>query len=180
MKKIILLFVITLIGYHTQAQDNNYAKGRLMLGGNVAFTNAQFETTINGATGTTSQTVFNVSPQLGYFITQGFAITLNADFNFSDASTRVSLQPGIRAYVYNDLFVMANVGFGQTTLTDSDIRLNSFNWQIGVGYSFFLAPNVALEPGLYYQYTRDTNTAVNSSKTIGRIINLGLGLKIFL
>jgi opacity protein-like surface antigen len=75
---------------------------------------------------------------------------------------------------------MANVGFGQTTLTDSDIRINSFNWQIGVGYSFFLAPNVALEPGLYYQYTRDTNTAVNSSKTIGRIINLGLGLKIFL
>ncbi|EAY30655.1 outer membrane beta-barrel protein [Microscilla marina] len=179
MKKLTLLVVLIFVALNLQAQNNHYAKGRWMLGGNIAFVNATFENTINGVTTSSTQNVFNISPQVGYFITPGFALTLNTDFNFSNVANTVSLQPGVRGYVVKDLFLAGRVGWGQTNVKDSNTEVSNFNWQVGVGYSFFLAPNVALEPGLYYQYTRDTNS-VSSSENVSRVINLGLGLRVFL
>lgn len=116
-------------------------QGAWMVGGDAGFTSQKIKDVDGSAT-----TIF-VNPNLGYFIADDLAIGLSigltsvSDDDFD--ATFFGLGPFVRFYFADALFAQAglNLGLGDDEFTE---------FQIGLGYSWFLDNSVAIEPMLFY------------------------------
>ncbi|MDP4264554.1 MAG: hypothetical protein Q8941_18635 [Bacteroidota bacterium] len=142
MKKIILIATLIVTGFiNAEAQTEN---GTVLLGGDISFE------TSNG------NGVFTASPRVGYFVVKNFAV--GGEFNLltSEGFTSWAIGPFVRGYFagteqgkfYGQLGV--NVGGA----TGSNTRVG---FGIGAGYAIFLNRSIAIDLGLNYNKTGDTN-----------------------
>ena len=113
-------------------------QGAWMVGGNAGFTSTK-------AKGADESTTFLfLNPNLGYFIADDLAIGLALNLSSFDETTNFGLGPFVRFYFADAIFAQAgvNLGLGDNEFTE---------FQVGVGYSWFVDNSVAIEPMLFYQ-----------------------------
>lgn len=136
MKK--LLFSLALVaglGFVANAQTE---KSTLLLGGGVGFSS----TSISGGG---SQSVFTLSPNVGYFFTDNFAAGAQFTLASSSGTTIWSLAPFVRGYFTDNAkgkpFAQVGVGFGGVSGGGG----TSTSFLGKAGYALFLNKSVALE-----------------------------------
>jgi hypothetical protein len=141
-------------------------QGAWMVGGSAGFTSTSYKD-VDG-----SQTVISVSPNLGYFIADDLAIGLSLGLTntsplVGDSFTEFGLGPFVRFYFADAIFAQAglNLGLGDNEFTE---------FQVGLGYSWFVDNSVAIEPMLFYRSHSVDDPGVDSS-----IIGLSIGIQAF-
>jgi hypothetical protein len=143
--KNLVKFTFTLISFLALSQLSAQAvnQGAWMVGGSAGFTSSKVKDADE------SSTRIWVNPNLGYFIADDLAIGLGLNINsLSPAGTDESftdfgLGPFVRFYFADAIFAQAgvNLGLGDAEFTE---------FQVGVGYSWFIDNSVAVEPMLFY------------------------------
>lgn len=144
---------------------------------------------------------FNISPQIGYFIIDGLMIGAkieytygNAKSDFSESSSNTILAgPTIRyyflkskirpfvngTYTYSFFKNEATIHTGNV----NDLKQRIYNFDLGIGASFFFSKNISLDLVLNYSKNisknLDNNNEVEFSRTTNKFIS-SLGFSIFL
>lgn len=146
----ILVTLITLVTMVQLVSAQTVNSGAWMLGGNVGFNS------IKSDGDDASETYFNISPNVGYFIMDNLAVgarlSLFSQSYDGETESEFGIGPWARFYIVNGLFAQAGIDFGTagfdvfSLLTDE----GSSTLNLGVGYSWFLSPSVAIEPTLQY------------------------------
>ena len=140
-------------------------QGAWMLGGSAGFQSESLKD-VDG-----SETTIFLNPNVGYFIADDLAIGLNVGFTSisSDAfdASFFSLGPFVRFYFADAIFAQAgvNLGLGDDEFTE---------FQVGVGYSWFVDNSVAIEPMIYYRSHGVDDPGIDSS-----VIGLSIGIQAF-
>ncbi len=138
MKKVMifLLLVLPVLGF------GQIEKGDWMFGGSAFFSSQKYD----GANDRV--TVFEIAPNVGYFITKNIA--LGADLSFfrvGKGDIWLEASPFAR-YYYKHVFVQAKY------LTKNVGSYSNTGFDVSLGHAFFLKPNVAFEPELYFRKLR--------------------------
>lgn len=204
MKKITLITVVLVFVQCTQisAQSEYRAalqKGSVLADGSMAINLGNGKYEYSSQTNKTKINSFNVNPEVGFFVSNGFALGLSLDLNTetqkSDQNSNVNksinteylLGPFIRVYTKGGVFFSGNYSFGKSisenTYSGGSIKRedNASQWKLGLGYAAFLNENVALEPSISYQaYTlKEDDDGSEFTYRKGQMV-IGLGLSIYL
>ncbi|OJJ18839.1 hypothetical protein BKI52_25035 [marine bacterium AO1-C] len=176
MKKIILPFILLLISFGIQAQDQTtkIRKGTWLIGGDLSFSTFTFQYPSNMSSSPNTSTVLTLNPQAGYFIGNRIAVGLGLNYSTNQTFDTYGIQTGARFYLIKHLFAEGIIGFGKNVAREGDFQSDTFSWITTVGYSAFLNEHVALEPRIIYQENH------YSSNIIGRGLTIGVGLRVFL
>ena len=173
MKKLFLAGAVALFGL----SNAQIQKGNWMVGGQVA--NIRFT---NGFT-------LDLTPQLGYFIQDNWAVGGRVNLNIADqtnggTTTNIDLGAFTRYYFSGDevatltnngrFFLQGDVGFSGINQS-SGATTNGVGLGIGAGYAYFITPNVGLE-GLL----RFAGVAGGGNKNFNGNLGLGIGFQIYL
>lgn len=140
-------------------------QGAWMVGGSAGFSSQKFKDADE------STTIINLSPNLGYFIADDLAIGLGVDLTSvsfdGESSTDFGLGPFVRFYFADAIFAQAgvNLGLGDNEFTE---------FQVGVGYSWFVGNDVAIEPILFYN-----SHSVDGDFGDYSVFGLGIGVQAF-
>ena len=156
----LLIFALAL-GFCLTATAQTVNKGAWMIGGNVSFSSTSNDEVDIDITD------FTLNPGAGYFIIDNLAVGLGLFYSSTkvgdnDAVSRTRLTPMARYYVFDAVY--AQLGYGLEFDDDYDNTL-----AIGVGYSWFLSNNVAIEPMISYRIQGDNNT-----------FGVGIGIQAFM
>ncbi|HEU5290058.1 MAG TPA: outer membrane beta-barrel protein [Cyclobacteriaceae bacterium] len=156
-----------------ESNETFLAKGSWMLGGdiNLEFSENEYQT-------------HRINPMVGYFLTNKFATGVAIGYAYSggeyNSIEALSAAPFIRYYFAIGRFapfagVAAGLAHSKFEYYDGDewqgSTDNSFSYQAGVGFNYFITKNVALESGL--SYFRNQNIDQGS-------LALTAGLKFFI
>ena|SRR5688572_15241484 len=140
-------------------------QGAWMVGGSAGFQSFKFKDADE------STTIIDFSPNLGYFIADDLAIGLGLNVTSissdGESFTDFGLGPFVRFYFADAIFAQAGVNLG---LGDSEFT----EFQVGVGYSWFLNDGVAIEPMLFYNSHSEDGDTFDAS-TFG----LSIGVQAF-
>ena len=137
-----------------------------MVGGSAGFQSFKFKDADE------STTIIDLSPNLGYFIADDLAIGLGLNLTSvspggGESFTDFGLGPFVRFYFADAIFAQAGVNLG---LGDSEFT----EFQVGVGYSWFIDNSVAIEPMLFYNSHSEDGDTFDAS-TFG----LSIGVQAF-
>lgn len=158
MKKVLLSAVALLAFGFANAQEETkgnggFAKGDVFVSGGVGFSSAK--------QGEFKESSLNFSPAIGYFVSDNIALGARLDVmsakedDFGDETT----MSGFGAEVFGryywtpasqfSVFGEAGVGFGSQKFESgpSEAKFNTFGINAGVGVSYFLNSNFAIEAG---------------------------------
>ena len=139
MKNLLTLALVVFGCMSLSAQAVN--QGAWMVGGSAGFSSTKVKDADE------STTIINLSPNLGYFIADDLAIGLGVDLTSvsfgGESNTSFGLGPFVRFYFADAIFAQAgvNLGLGDNEFTE---------FEVGVGYSWFVSNDVAIEPILFY------------------------------
>ena len=192
MKKVFLtMAAVCGLAFASQAQTS---QGAILLNGSIDASFLQNKTEFDGVTvDGTKDSNFNLSPSVGYFVTDGLAVGLNVDIQSSSSklddekSTVRTLVVGplVRYYTEFGVFGLANAGLASIKFKDEEgsetfeEKASGFGWEIGVGYAAFLGENVAIEPAITYggaSFNFDEDGVDFTQKSSGLGINIGISV----
>lgn len=156
MKKALLFLVLLAAGHGAFAQTE---QGNFLVGGNVQLNTAKNNTQVA------------LSPSIGYFFVENFALGANIDLAYSklgenpNASriTRFGIGPFVRYYVGTPggirPFLQGDADFSSTKSKTGTVSSTSTgtNFFFGPGAAIFLNRNVALEGLAGYSHTANKN-----------------------
>jgi hypothetical protein len=173
MKKYFFILFLFLASVSFSQIEKPITKGSMLIGGSIKhstlsihFTNFQF----------------NASPSFGYFVADHFAVGMELPVSIFKMSQihnySYGYSPFVRYYFNNGLF--ASVQFSQIFTDYQDINMirNKMNYFVvapGIGYSYFLNKNVALEGGVFYEESFYKNSIGNQGE-----LSFRFGLQIFI
>lgn len=147
--------------------------GAWMLGGSLGFNSIKTDGDDN------SETYFNISPNVGYYIINNLAIGARINYlSYSydgDSESQFGFGPWARLYVVNSLFAQVGVDFGSTGMDFFSLLADegSSTLNFGIGYSWFLNNSVAIEPQLQYSiYSGDEDSFLADYTKFG--FNIGV------
>jgi hypothetical protein len=162
----ISLLLVAMMFFGQLASAQTVGKGGWMIGGSAGFSSQKYKDADK------STSYLSISPSLGYYFADDFAVLLGVDFTNTSfdgsSSSTFSLAPGLRYYVTDPIFVQAVVDLGL-----NDGAGTSFD--ISVGYSWFLNNSVAIEPALFFSSSNNDGDN-NDFTTFG----LSIGIQAFL
>ena len=165
-----LIALVSLTGI-VSAQTVN--KNAWMLGGTMGFNSIKTEGN------DTSEIWFNLSPNVGYYITNDLAIGARFSlFTYSyggSVNYQVGVGPWARYYFINSLFAQAGMDFGSAGFDFFSFNADggSTTIHMGIGYSWFLNNSVAIEPSLQYSiYSADEDGLLADCTRFG--FNIGV------
>lgn len=178
MKKLIIAGIFATAGILGTASAQ-IQKGNWMVGAQVA--NVKF----------TNGFDLNLTPQLGYFIKDNWAIGGQVDLNIADqtnggtttdigvgAFTRYYLSPGEQGVDnllnHGRFFGQANVGYKGINQS-AGATTNGLGLGIGVGYSYFITKNVGLEALVKFE-----GVAGGGNQNFNGDLKLGVGFQIYI
>lgn len=169
-----LLILLMSSVFITNAQVTD--RGNFIIGGTLGFSSATSDveqsingqsTTLDGATGTQ----LNISPSIGYFLVDNFALGVGMDYTFNkveepdgteENDNDLLFGPFIRYYfpVGNNMsfFLESTAGFGSSSNTSDfggqtqDISTNVFAFGIGPGFTIFSSNAIGIEALVKYNY----------------------------
>lgn len=135
MKKLAITLLVAISA--TTFSKAQTQKGTWLLGGGFALSSSS-------TPGGSSLTVFQLNPNIGYFVSDDWAIGAELALVSSDGSSVYAFGPYARGYfgksTSGKVFVQAGIGFGGSSDGGSSTSfLGSF------GYAFFLNKNIAFE-----------------------------------
>ena len=190
MKKTHLLLAMAIMFCLTNSYSQT-KKGTIVLG-----------TSSSGISfGSNSTYNFNLSPDVGYFLTDNLLLGLNAPIDFYSSpaykSSAIGINPYMKYYFLHSkkmsLFATANAGmskynvryigyYGRDTqgssvygTTEKD-WLNRYNYGLGIGANYFITKNVSLESSMVYnRYSYD-----NPFSSSWGNLDFNVGIKVFL
>jgi len=140
-------------------------QGAWMVGGSAGFQSQKYKDADE------STTYINLSPNLGYFIADdlaiGLALNLSSISSDGESVTDFGLGPFVRFYFADAIFAQAGVNLG---LGDSEFT----EFQVGVGYSWFVDNSVAIEPMLFYN-----SHSVDGDTFDYSVFGLSIGIQAF-
>jgi hypothetical protein len=165
MKRNILLAIgfFTLISFIGKSQIN---QGAILAGGSTYFN-------YNIPNGGGANSVFNISPNAGFFIVENMAIGASFSYNLVKGGSSLSIAPFMRAYYNKNFYGQLQVGYGRT-VASSVLLSSGLTGELDMGYTIFLTDQIAIDPALYY------NFYMNGSKYGGSNLGFKLGFQIFL
>ncbi|QHT68040.1 porin family protein [Rhodocytophaga rosea] len=192
MKKVLILLAVVLSFGAAKGQTE---QGNFLLGGSfgASFNNRKVETPTSNPNQTviteTRSTGITFTPKVGFFITDGMAIGLDADINSTTSknkdnnvkstSSYFTVGPFARYYFPVNLFIEGGAGIGSgKNAAYAETRV--FKYSVGAGFAAFLNDNVALEPMVSYSGLNFTNSKNTDFKTRNSGLQVSLGLQIYL
>jgi hypothetical protein len=161
----------------TFAANAQTEKGKLFLGGSVGYDYSKINGTEHSAQS------FNVTPSVGYFINDNFAIGTGIGYTYAQdynnqgdklKSQAFTASPFARAYKGNESFkffgqLSVPMAWGNNKVEDTKTStFSSYGVQLSPGIAFFPHKNVGIElsvRGLYYGNDR-TKLEATGEKTI--------------
>lgn len=193
MKKIVIATIATtLLTLSANAQPK---KGSFMVGADLLNASAGFSTNRPGS----GYSTFMLSPKVGYFLSDKFAVGANVSFsgafsakNFSNLM--VGASPFARYYFFPKsgaqaqrlyFFLEAHAGIANATLHDkaSGRKYSATSWNAGFGpgVAYFITPNISVEGSLKANYSQSlsnfntprSNGVFTPAATVGFQIYLG-------
>ncbi len=183
-------FTLTLIAFCAYGAVAQVEQGKILASGSLAFSSSSYKSQYDGNTMYDfNTTTVQLSPRLGFFITDavavgaglGFATSTLKNENSKGTETSVSLSPFVRYYLPQGAFGQAEVGIGSSKLKgEGEQKTNDFLWSLGVGYAYFLNDNVAIEPMVSYNAATNTDADDTKYKQKTNTISLAVGLSIYL
>jgi hypothetical protein len=192
MKKVLILLGVVLSFGAVKGQTE---QGNFLLGGSfgASFNNRKVEkpgTTPNQTViEETRSTGITFTPKIGFFITDGIAIGLDADINSTayknkdnnvkSTSSYFTVGPFARYYFPVNLFIEGGAGIGSGK-NSAYAETRVFKYSVGAGFAAFLNDNVALEPMVSYNGLNFTNSQNTDFKTKNSGLQVSLGLQIYL
>jgi hypothetical protein len=133
---------------HAQVIDR---KGEFQIGGSANFYR---DLPVNGP----DKTVFDFTPQFGYFFTNRFvlggAVTFQSNFLPGQSNVNMLAGPFIYYYFYKYFFIQPEyqIGFVSNTSEETS-NTNTQSWiQLGLGYSIYIRKNLSVEPKLFTKW----------------------------
>ena len=202
-KSVFALFIVFLVSYANAQSEYKagWQKGSIIAGGSLGmrFGNGSITEKDEFDTYETKGKIntFLLSPRIGTFVSNGFAMGLSLDLlglsakeKDSDSKINATLftaGPFIRYYTAKGIFFHSDIAFGAISLKETyeggsdKNKVNLFKWQGGVGYSYFLNDHVCIEPSLVYRKTsaKNNDSEYDISGYLSEL-SLQVGLSIFL
>ena len=183
MKTRKLFFIAILLC--TISASSQITKGNWMVGGSGNFTNYKSTFQSNNTEVTNTGNGFNISPNLGYFVVDNFAVGTTVGFNFSNPSGAnnnshgYGISPFIRYYFRKsekiiNPFLQTSYGFGRIKSEIGDSSKTS-GYTIRGGSAIFFNSSVALELSLNY-----SSSKYNNPDTTYNDFTIGIGFQIHL
>lgn len=185
MKKSILLFLIAFIFYENASSQ--ITKGNWLVGGSAIFSRLQNSST---ASAQFKQTNFEISPFIGYFLGDRFAIGLDPSFTFGsniitnnnakNSSTIFAIGPFVRYYFLNaenivNLFAETAYDYGSITGKAQGKGQHQNTFSFSGGPVIYFNTSVGLEFIFDYSSTKVVGFSGNNSK-----VQFGIGFQIHL
>jgi tetrahydromethanopterin S-methyltransferase subunit F len=136
MKKLLLFFITTTVGFSSQAQLN---KGRVLLGGGIGFGNGE-QTTFSGNTSATKKSAgFSIYPSAGVFVKDNLLVGVDmayghARFEDAQSSASIDTRNSYSAGIFATRFLPLGSGF-------------FFSGTAGVGYGFSKEESTSAQTG---------------------------------
>jgi hypothetical protein len=160
-------------------------KGNWMVGGSGNFTSYKSTFQSNNIEVINTGNGFNISPNLGYFVVDNFAVGTTVGFNFSNPSGAnnnshgYGISPFVRYYFRNsekiiNPFLQTSYGFGRSKSEIGDSNKTS-GYSIKAGSAIFFNSSVALELSLNY-----ISSKYNNPDTTYNDFTIGIGFQIHL
>lgn len=201
MKTTIFIFacLLFLTGIPCSAQITALQKGSFLVGGGADLSFASYKSEITSPFITdsykSSVNFITLSPQVGYFVADGF--TIGGLLNLSRSASKddgddgkyilsdITIGPFLRYYTPSKIFFHGEYTFGKETekITGSYNDESSANlsaWKLGIGYAAFLNKNISLEPHVMYaSNTRKRSDEYTVKSTVGQL-TLGVNFTLFL
>jgi hypothetical protein len=201
MKKVIITILLSVLfckNFYGQL-EKPFVKGALLAGGSFS---VYFERESDYGTGPgladiyfTNKKSIETSFIVGYFILRHFSLgiknelifyhyKLNSELNPSillDRKNRdLIIGPFLRYYLNPGLFFegYGGMGFEKVTSNNSLTRTKIYAFSTSIGYSILLNKNVALEPMVNYNFTRQKPGGFYEKISYSKI-SLSLGLQIY-
>ncbi|WP_159430938.1 outer membrane beta-barrel protein [Flavobacterium segetis] len=180
-KKHILILSFVLFVNLMSAQID---KGNWMVGGSGNFTNYKSTFQSNNTEFTQTGSGISISPNLGYFVVDNFAVGTAVGFNFSNPSGAnnnshsYGISPFVRYYFRKaekiiNPFLQTSYGFSEGK-SESGGSNKSRGYTIKGGSAIFFNSSVALELSLNY------NSSKYNSDTTYNDLTIGIGFQIHL
>ena len=179
MKQLILISLLLCIAIAAKSQ---ITKNNWLLGGSASFSSLKSSST---ASIQFNQTSFQVSPLVGYFVKDKFAVGLRPSLTYgsnsvANSNTIIKVGPFIRYYflktdnIFN-LFTESRYEYGSNTGKGQDIgqRLNTFSFSGGP--VLYFNTSVGLELVIEYSTTKVIGFSGNNNE-----IRFGIGFQIHL
>ncbi len=192
MKKLVLsILVVSALAFTTQAQTE---KGKIMLGGNLAF-----ESQKSDADNAKANTSFEIVPSVGYFVADNIAVGTGVGYSYdknigTDRTSAIVVSPFGRYYAnLSDSFkfygqLSVPMEFGNSKAVDATGNVGNkigSTRQIGValspGFAFFPSKKLGIELGLNgLSYTNYKVEDANENTVKGRgYDNVSFGTNFF-
>ncbi|POY39572.1 hypothetical protein C3L50_10415 [Flavobacterium alvei] len=182
MKTIKIFFITTIL--FTLSAHSQITKGNWMVGGSGNFTNYKSTFKSNNTEFTQTGSGINISPNLGYFVADNFAVGTAVGFSFSNPSGAnnnshsYGISPFVRYYFRKsekiiNPFLQTSYGYGKGESDDGGSNKSS-GYTIKGGSAIFFNSSVALELSLNY------NSSKYNSDTTYNDFTIGIGFQIHL
>ena len=188
MKKLLLMAAVAVFGFTTiNAQEDTktfgFAEGDIFLEGNIGFSSTNDKNFDEKSSG------FNISPQVGYFLTDDIAIGGIISFNsFKEEVSGTDVLDlsgfGIGAfgrYYFLDLgerfktFTEFGIGYSSDKDKISDVAFNTIGAGLDLGINYFVTEKIALTFGLRNVLSfSSTKADVDGAEAVSNF-NLGFG-----
>ena len=196
MKKMMTLSVLVLIAFFAKAQTE---KGNWLAGGSLGFTSSTQK--VSYETGSTTTTVFQLTPNVGHFIANNLAAGINLNVSSthfstsgdlgenSSTATYLTAGPFVRYYFNTSpnvkLFLHGDASWGSEKYSNGSdpgqpsIPISIYDGKAGA--AFFLSRNVALELTAGYQsmVEKDNSMGFTTNYRTGSFV-AGFGFQIYL
>lgn len=184
--KTITLFFFMVFGM-ISTSNGQITKGNWLVGGSGSFNSTTAEGNSNGITTTSKGSSIQINPNVGYFVSDKFAVGLNPYVSFGNPegsnnnSFGFGIGPFARYYFLKadkSINVFSHIGYNYGKgYRNSESVNDSNNFVVKAGPVLYFNDSVGLELTLDYNIS---NINYNSSTTDFKTFSIGLGFQIHL
>ncbi len=192
-------FLISLMILATMALSAQTERGRFMISGQTAldFSYLSDDTkNVRSTGGTIGQEsyILNISPAVGYFVADNFAILLQGEYikedsDYENKMSQFSIIPSLSYYMPTNgplrPFVMAGIGYANVTQylpynnTTARHSFSGYTWSGGLGLAYFINNWISLSLSLQYSDINTSYSGDTSLKIKARGLGAGVGFSLF-
>lgn len=183
MRKSLIILCLTLVGATSYGQ---FAKGTFTLGGQLGYEHATISP--NDKTSLYNVNSFSASPEAGLFVIPNLMTGLLLSYGYSSfkpgeenqsasgKSTFNNYGGGVFVRYYrNYVFVEGRYELGSSKSKQEQIsesKSNYSNAQLGIGYSFLISKEIAIEPKISYKLLSSGEDYENKSNVLAFTIGI--------
>lgn len=150
MKKLLLTAAAVFAFGFANAQEGGFAKGDAFISGTVAFSNTKM--------GDVKADTYQLSPAVGYFVTENIALGLGVNFAKSEMefegndvevkSTGASVGASYFFTPSKPFSLLAGLGVSYNKADVAGVDLNTFGVALAPGFNYFISKNFAVNANI--------------------------------